>query len=176
MVVLGLDLATVTGFAQGPVDGVPASGSVRLKRRDDPVEVAAFNMLAFLRDRFVLSKPDLVCVESYLNPAGHKSADAIILQLMIYGVAAATCASYGVRFESAAPSTIRKHFIGAANAGDRAKTKAAVLRQCRLLKYLPHGCNDDNRADALAAWDWAAATFGKRRPASLALFGQETSA
>lgn len=172
MNLLALDIATVTGFAQGEAGGMPLSGAVRLKRRDETAETAAFNVLAFLRDRFVLQRPDLVFAESYLNPAGHKSADAIILQIMCFGVAAATCKAYGVRFEHAAPSTIRKHFIGCANAGDRAKTKAMVLRQARLLKYIDHGCTNDNIGDAVAAWDYAAATFARRQPRALVLYGE----
>lgn len=175
MDILALDIATVTGFAQGESGGMPMSGAVRLKRRDERAETAAFNMLAFLRDRFVLQRPDMVFAESYLNPAGHKSADAIILQIMLYGVVAAMSQAYAIRFEHAAPATIRKHFVGCANAGDRAKTKALVLRQARALRYIDHACTNDNIADAVAAWEFAAATHARRQPTSIVMFGEAVS-
>ena len=79
MKIIALDPATVLGFAYGESGDIPKSGSVRLKGRNDDVNVAPFNALAFLRDLFVLDKPDLCCIEHYMNPVAQKSADAIIL-------------------------------------------------------------------------------------------------
>lgn len=175
MKLLALDPATVMGFAYGEAGAIPRSGSVRLKRPGEAAEVAAFNALAFLRDLFVLDKPDLCFLEHYLNPVAQKSADAVILQLMVYGVIVATCQSYQVRYETAHAATIRKHFIGAANAGRRQDTKLAVLNRAKALGYIPRDCRDDNRADALAAWDFAAATYARARPERLVLFGESAS-
>lgn len=173
MKILALDPATYMGFAIGHAGGdVPESGTVRLKKRDEGPDVAAFNALCFLRDKFVLDKPDLVACEAILNPAGQKSADAIILQLMVYGVIAATCRAYRVRFEHVGRTTILKHFIGVGRTGDRQTTKREVLKRAKALRYIPADCSDDNRADACALFDYASAHFARTQPRNLVLFGE----
>jgi Holliday junction resolvasome RuvABC endonuclease subunit len=172
MRIMALDIATVTGFAIGEAGRIPQSGSVRLKRPAEGADVAAFNMLAFLRDRFVLDAPDLVVIEDFLNPVAHKSADAVILQLQCFGVAVAVCRSYGLRFETPKPETIRKHFAGRGRAGTRQETKAMVLNRAKALGYVPRDCRDDNRADACAAFDYASAHYARVQPKSLVLFGE----
>jgi len=172
MKIMALDPATVLGFAYGESGDIPKSGSVRLKGRNDDVNVAPFNALAFLRDQFVLGKPDLCCIEHYMNPVAQKSADAIILQIMVFGVIVAVCRSYGVRIETPHRATVLKHFIGKANMGERALTKQAVIKRSIALRYVPHGCVDDNRADACALFDYAAATFARAAPRELVFFGE----
>ncbi|MGD9544970.1 hypothetical protein [Methylocystis sp.] len=172
MLILALDIATYTGYALGRAGEIPASGSVRLKRPGEPADVAAFNMRAFLRDRLALERPDLICIEHYLNPVAQKSADAVILQLMCFGVAVAEAMARDIRLEKPAPATVRKHFIGAANMGERKATKAAVLNRARVLGYIPRDCRDDNRADACAIFSFASANYARRRPAELMMFGE----
>ncbi|WP_018407909.1 hypothetical protein [Methylocystis rosea] len=172
MLILALDIATYCGFALGRAGEIPASGSVRLKRPGEPADVAAFNMRCFLRDRLMLERPDLICIEHYLNPVAQKSADAVILQLMCFGVAVAEAMARDIRHEKPAASTVRKHFIGAANKGERKATKAAVLNRARALGYIPRDCIDDNRADACAIWDYAAATYARVRPSKLVMFDE----
>jgi len=170
--ILAIDPATILGFAYGESGDIPKSGSVRLKGRGDSVDVAAFNALAFLRDTFVLDKPDLCCIEHYMNPVAQKSADAIILQIMVFGAIVAVCRSYGVRVEAPHRATVLKHFIGKANMGERALTKQAVIKRAIALRYVPHGCSDDNRCDAVALFDFAAATFARAAPRELVFFGE----
>lgn len=172
MRIAALDIATVCGFAFGEAGAIPQSGSVRLKRFGEPPEVAAFNMRAFLRDRFMLERFDLLAIEHFLNPAAQKSADAVILQIMCFGVAVAEGMARGMRIEAPQPSTIRKHFIGRANMGERRDTKAAVLGRAKTLGYVPRDCRDDNRADACALFDFAAATYARVPPRDLVFFGE----
>lgn len=174
MKILALDVATVTGYAIGHAGDIPQSGSVRLKRRDDGADVAAFNMLAFLRDRFVLDKPDLVAIEHFLNPVAQKSADAVILQLQCFGVAVAACQAYSIRYETPHMDAIRKHFCGQARAGKREDTKRMVLNRAKALRYIPSDCSDDNRADACALFDYAAAHFARVQPKALVFFGESS--
>ncbi len=175
MKILALDLAVVTGYAIGIAGEIPQSGSVRLKRRDDPAEVAPFNMLAFLRDRFVLDKPDLVAIEHYMHPVASKSADATILQLFCFGVAVAACQAYGLRYEAPRVDAIRKHFCGQRNAGNRGDTKRMVLARAKTLGYVPRDCTDDNRADACALFDFASAHYARVRPKALIMFGEDVA-
>ena len=176
MIVAAYDPATVCGWAFGEPGSIPRSGAVRLKKPSQPRDVAPFNMLAFLRDRWTLDKPDLICVECFLNPVAQKSADAIILQIEVYGVIVALCQAYGIPYRSVQPATWRKHFCGQANAGEREATKDMVIRRAKALKYLPPDCFESNRADACGIFDFAAATYCRTPPRSLVLFGERAEA
>lgn len=173
---MGIDPATVLGWCLGEAGAIPRSGAVRLRKPSQPRDVAAFNALCFLRDTWVLDKPDLVCVEHFMNPAAQKSADAIILQIEVYGVIVAMCQAYGIRYEAPERSTVLKHFIGVGRTGDRAETKRAVVQRAVMLGYMPKGAADDDRADACALFDYAAATYARTRPAALVLFGERAGA
>lgn len=175
MLIMAIDPATILGWAIGPAGAIPRSGSVRLKKPSQDRDIAPFNALCFLRDTWVLDKPDLVCVEHFLNPAAQKSADAIILQIEVYGVIVAMCQAYGIRYEAPERSTVLKHFIGAGRTGDRAETKRQVVQRAIMLGYMPKGATDDNRADACALFDWCAATHCRATPKSLVLFGERAA-
>jgi Holliday junction resolvasome RuvABC endonuclease subunit len=171
MRLMSIDSATILGFAIGEPGTIPRSGAVRLKKPSQDRDLAAFNCLCFLRDTWVLDKPDLVCVEHFMSPAASKSADATILQIELYGVIVAMCQAYGIAYHSVQPATWRKHFCGQANAGERNATKDMVLRRARALKYVPADCQENNRADACGIYDWAAATLCRSIPKTLVLFG-----
>jgi hypothetical protein len=175
MKIAALDIATTCGFCFGDAGTIPQSGSVRLKRPGEPPEVAAFNMRAFLRDRFTLERFDMLALEHFLNPVAQKSADAVILQIMCFGVAVAEGMARGMRIEAPHAATIRKHFIGRANMGERKDTKAAVLNRAKALGYLPRDSKDDNAADAAALFDFAAATYARVPPRDLVFFGEGTA-
>lgn len=178
MRLLALDIATSTGWAYGPADGKPLSGSVRLKRPQEPREVAPGNLGAFLRDRFddwhaMGMLPDLIFVEDFLNPVAQPSADAAIVQLMCHGAMHSEAAQWGIKVEKAMPATIRRHFVGqarVAKGGPKDAIKRLVRDRCALLGYVDKLCVDFDRTDALAAWDYAAHLFGRRRPADFELF------
>lgn len=172
MRIAALDIATTCGFAFGEAGAIPQSGSVRLKRPGEPPEVAAFNMRAFLRDRLTLERFDMLALEHFLNPVAQKSADAVILQIMCFGVAVAEGMARGIRIEAPQPSTIRKHFIGCANMGARKDTKAAVLARAKVLGYVPRDCRDTDRSDACAVFDFTAATYARVPPRDLVFFGE----
>ena len=175
MVILALDTATVTGWALGEAGKIPASGSVRLKRPQDHRDVAPFNAQCFLRDMWETAQPDLVVIEEFMNPAAQKSADAISLQLMVYGVVVALCQSYTIPYRAVHRMTIVKHFLGPQRRQQRAELKAKVVGRAILLGYMPRGHTDQNRADACAAFDYGAAYFARVPPAELVMFGEEAS-
>lgn len=173
--IIGLDIATVTGIAYGPAGSVPSSYSVRLKDGDEANAVAQMNLFRELEKRFRESLPVLVAKERALHLAAvaklGNSAASIELTTKLHGVVETICGLFEVPLIDAPDSTIRKHFIGRANAGSRPETKAAVVERCKLLGYLPEKSRDHDRADALATWDWASATyFGK--PSKLRLFAE----
>jgi hypothetical protein len=178
MFILALDLGTrKTGFAEGPAGDIARcrSGSVRLRKGDAPMEAAAANLGCFLRDRFVLRKPDLICVEHYLNPAAQKHADAAIGGLLLAGALRAIAGCYGIRVEAPYDSTIRKHFAGKGRAGDRTSSNDMVLKRAIVLGYLPRDCKDWDRANAVACFDYASAHYARKAPAALVLFAERAA-
>jgi hypothetical protein len=188
MMVWALDLGKRTGVAAGdPENGLPRVEAVTLRGTKDVVHVQARNLACFLRDRWSLGKPDLIIVESALNPAASKSADATISQLLCHGAIHAMAGVYGVRVETVAPATARKHFCGRATAAprrkaprtsqqareDREATNNMVLRRAISLRYLPHGCADWDKASAAALWDWAVAKYTQDQPRDFVFFEEE---
>lgn len=169
--IMALDPATKMGFAYGDAGSKPTSGSVRLKKPAETPDIAAFNAHCFLRDTLAVYAPDICIIERYLNPVAQKSADAVVLQLMVFGAIVALCHAQGVKFHTPHRATIVKHFCGRAHANGRAETKAMVLSRAHVLGYLPKDCRDDDQADAIAAWSYGECHFARVTPSELVLFG-----
>lgn len=180
MMIWALDVGTNMGFAYGEPGQRPVSGAAALKQKHEPQAAAFWQLHRFAMEYWTTIKPDLVLVEAAPTPQAFQqmrnSGDTVEMTYGLHAHVASACFAMGnIRLEAATPGTIRKHFLGRANFGKRVLTKAAVVQRCRLLKYLPNDeGHDDNRADALAAWDYAAATFGGRRAhvGNFALFEQ----
>lgn len=185
--ILALDIATLTGVAWGVPGEKPQSECYRLKEPDQHHDIAFSNMIALVDSKIRELKPELVFKESALSLEAFKMMNSsqanVELQYKLHGIVEGVCVRHGVLWDQEKENTIRKHFIGTGGgtrgAVDRVEarnqTKAAIVNRCHLLKYLPADCNDDNRADALAAWDYAAANFGGR-VTEFALFGQKARA
>lgn len=180
MRILGLDLAVNTGWALGEPGSKPRFDVKRLKTKHDDVEVAAENLGRFIRDVCFMAseRPDLIVYEAPISPfAQHnderqRSIESIVMPPELVGAVRGVAACYGIRCEGVHASTIRKHFIGRANMGEREATKRAVIQRCHLLGYMPSTCKDDNIADSLATWDYGCAVYGRSRPKELVLFGE----
>lgn len=174
--IFALDLGTRTGFAFGPIGDVPRSGTVILKDRKEPRAVACGNLIAWLNEKWSVERPTLVVTEAPFSLQAfkdHANAETTVrMTFALHGIVEGMCARYGVEHEEFHPATIRKHFLGVARMGTRAESKRAVVQRCHVIGYMPKDCVDDNRADALATWDYAAAT----RPAKLYLFGERARA
>jgi hypothetical protein len=172
-IIIALDLGVRMGAAIGPAGSAPVAVSVELKRSNQPRAVAFANLVAWLDGRIRDHRPALIFREKMLPLQAFKklgNAEATIrMQAGLHAIVEGICGRYGIRCEEKADSTIRCHFLGIARMGDRKSTKAAVVRRCHLLELLPRSCSDDNMADAIAAFDFASATF-MRRPLPIALF------
>lgn len=165
MLVYALDLAVCSGFAFGRPGETPRSGVVRLKQSDEPPAVAYSNLIAYLNTALA-EVPDIVVKEAPIPLQGFRNlgnaAATVRLTHGLHAIVEGMCVRFGIRCEEAAAATIRKHFIGCAQAGDRRATKRAVIDRCHLLKLMPSTSVDDNRADAIATWDFACATYARR--------------
>lgn len=177
MKLLTLDIGRRTGFALGdPENGKPRVGAVRLRRDGQGADVQSGNFGCWLRDLFITDKPDTIVVESFMNPAASKSADATISQLLSHGALHAMCACYGIEDIRPVPANdMRKHFIGHSSAGDRDRTNRQVVKRAILLGYLPKESTDWDRGNACGLWDYALAHFFReQRP--FRMFGEEVRA
>lgn len=160
VLIMALDLATVTGYAVGRAGDVPRSGSVRLRALDQERGVAPFNLGCFLRDRFVIDKPDLLAVEDMLDPQAQRSAAAVIDQIMLHGVVEFMARVNRVALRKVHRATLLKHFTGSGKPRPRAVGKRDVIQAARAYGLVPPDCRDEDRCDAVAVWDWACANVG----------------
>lgn len=190
MLIQTFDLSDVTGWCFGPAGSLaPESGSMRLRKpATEGPEIAAGRLADWCFGRFSGgARPDLVVVESPMEIAASRNDNSTKAQLLLHGALHGVCGVFGVEVASVAVATIRKGVCGQAFAvapvrgrprssreaqAARKATKAMVLQRVILLGYLPHGCADDNRADAVAAWIWADMQFGRTRPRELMMFGE----
>ena len=178
MKVMAFDLATHSGWACGSSGEQPRSGVITLKKAGARREVAFANFVAWLQERIPEHQPDLIVKEAPLAlEAFHivrSSEDNVRIQFGLHAILEAMAERFGVDVLDAPMASVRKHFIGHSHMGERAKTKGAVVQRCHVLGYMPKDCMDDNRADALAVWDWACAVHGRQRPKELVMFGEES--
>lgn len=176
--IYSLDLGVVSGFAKGRPGDAPASGSVRLKKPKEGIEVAFSNLIAFLQEEFAQELPAFLVKERIMSLEAFKQLgmgqDVVYAHAGYHGIIEGMCGRYGIAWEDVPDSTARKHFIGKGRMGDRDATKAAVVDRCHVLHLMPRDCRDDNRADALCIHDWACATYGGRAASigAFQLFGQ----
>jgi hypothetical protein len=174
--IFALDLGARTGYAVGAAGaGIPRSGTVILKKPNEPRAVALGNMIAWLNERWSRERPALVIKEAPFSLQAfrdHANAEATVLMTYgLHGIVEAMACRFGLECRDAHAATIRKHFLGRARMGSRAEMKAAVIQRCHVLGYFPKECRDDNRADACALFDYAAATV----PSKLYLFGEQAA-
>jgi len=188
--ILSLDLARVAGFAIGEAGEVPRSGSIRLAKPGADHHVAARTLAVVMRDQFfklASERPDIIVAEQFMDPSAQLSGAVVVTQLLLHGAVDAIAAVYGVEVRRVPASTIRKHFCGKAyamprsrgvtrtskeKAEARAATKAMIVQRCHVLGYMPRAVTDDNRADALAGFDWATAHIARAAPREFVLFGE----
>lgn len=162
MILLALDLASVTGVAVGSPGGAPTTWSVDLgKARSEDLR---FSQALILTHKLIeRHKPDLIAIEA---PVGGPKTSHFLVGLV---ACVRGCAfNRKVRIEAYNIASIRKHFCGGhitsaayghlepkrrKNAA-RAAGKNAVIQRCRQLGWT---VDDDNAADAAALWDYACA-------------------
>lgn len=138
------------------------------------------NLMAWLQREWKDHRPELVVREAPFPLEAFKrtrnSQEGVEMAYGLHGVLEGICDRYGVRLEKVYAATVRKHFIGRAHAKGRDRTKDMVVNRCWVLGLMPREVYDTDRADALAVFDWAAATYGQRAADKLYLFGEKAKA
>ena len=176
--IVALDLGTRMGFACGKAghgEAYPRSGAVILKSPKEPRGRAFGNLIDWLNKFIPAERPTLLVKEAPLPLQAFKNlgnaAATVTFTGGLHAIVEGMCDRYGIACQDVADSTVRKHFIGRARMGTRALTKQAVVQRAKALKLIPADCTDDNRADAVALFDYAAHTFARASGGELVLFG-----
>lgn len=163
MLILGLDIATVTGFAW--YDTSASMSAIRtglLKAQGDNAEEKAADLATQLVALLKPGRPDFVAIEQPMRnvvsfkktkqtlagPVDEQTINPNALQLSsLSGAAVAIVAAYRVPWETISSSTWRKAFLGMGRQPgfDRAAWKRAAVDRCRALKI------DVKNADAAEA-------------------------
>lgn len=184
--ILALDLGNRTGWAFGIAGEKPASGAWLLRDRGESRDVAMGTLIRRLDDVCRARRPALIVREAPLSIAAllarpRKTGAPQLNQASVeftygqHGIVEGMAHQFRIAMPLTVwPATIRKHFLDRANMGNRPDTKMAVVERCRLLGYMPKDEYDEDKADAVAMWDWASATHGRRSPATLHLFGERS--
>lgn len=170
--ILGIDGAVQSGWALGAPGTIPRVGVQRLKKPNEDTWLVADGAARFLRDICFIesTRPDLIAIEALMPNFNsgddrerqvQRSAASMLTPPLIMGAVRGIAACYGIDVVQVYPATWRKHFLGRSNFGSREETKRQTLQRGHLLGYLPPGCKDDNIADAVGVWDWAAAVHGR---------------
>lgn len=167
---MAFDIATQTGVAFGPAGGTPRAISVDLGKGRP--EGAKFSRMRALSDKLLsVHRPDLVVYEAAI---GGSSSSQFLVGLV--AILRASAWDHSVKCEPVYLATVRKHFIGKAltkkdfpglnDGAAKKEIKRVVMNRCRALGW---AVEDDNAADACAAWDFASATMGgaQARPGGL---------
>lgn len=170
MQLLCLDIATTTGWACGTVpdrplptplelragDPVykPQSGSYRIPNAHDASQ-RLVRYEQWLQDMIAVHKPDVVVFEApFVTGRTHQNTARLLMYLA--GVTELTAKKVqGLRFFEENNARVRKHFINKGS-GKRAELKRKTLEACWSLGWMEFSDTDDNRADALALWHYAA--------------------
>jgi hypothetical protein len=156
MLVLGLDIARVTGFAHGDVHAnAPTWGCVRFGSPNTPSSEVFGNAMLWGNTFIPKLKPDLVFVEALLPPDAMKDRTSRATRDILCGLnaimyACAHAAGVG-EIASAQVNDIRQHFIYDRTL-PRKFAKMEVKRKCHELGW---NVSNDNEADAVACWSYA---------------------
>lgn len=154
--VLGLDVATVTGFAHGRVSAnCPIWGCVRLGSANTPQPDVFAKAMTWANEFIVALKPDILMIEALLPPDAMKDKTSRATRDRLCGLNAimTACArANGVgEIASAQVNDIRAHFIYNRTL-QRKFAKMEVKRKCLELGW---NVSNDNEADAAACWSYA---------------------
>ncbi|MFC5385168.1 hypothetical protein ACFPLB_04210 [Aquamicrobium segne] len=152
MIILGLDIATTTGFAwYEPGSSLSTIKTGLIKAEGSNAEEKAASLSQQLVAMFRNSRPDFVAIEQPMRnvvsfkktretlagPVEEQTVNPNALQLSsLSGAAVAIIAAYRIPWETIPSATWRKHFLGMGRSPgfDRAAWKRAAVERCRTLK------------------------------------------
>lgn len=157
MIILGLDLATKTGWALGKAGARPSFGTVKLPKTGDDIGAFLLAYSEWFRPFLLEHKPQIVCFEAPLFLLRGNSQMATAMKLM--GLASTTeliiahLAKRGmsVRCFQAHQQEWKKHFTGFANFSKK-RDPYPPIEACQERGWWVQSSDE---ADACGVWDYA---------------------
>ena len=159
MVILGLDIATITGCCDGAVGGTPRIWSWHLKDGGASRPDRFLHLAKLLRNYFKTQPCSAVVYElpMPLGMMGNKKDNRIMMSEAnvafargAIGVVEMTCAEFGKPVEGVSVMDARQSVLGWRTNRDKSiKTKDRVMRDVRALGYHADG---DNESDSVVIW------------------------
>lgn len=153
MIVLALDLASVSGWACGEPGGDPEHGSIRFASLGSSHEAVFAAAYRWMNDACAFRMPEVVVWEAPLPPVFKHGNSNVNTTTLLYGlpavIGAAAYANKIYNIRKAETRDVRFHFIG--SNPKRVRAKPMVIRKCRSMGWQ---VEDDNEADALATWSY----------------------
>ncbi|MFC3208117.1 hypothetical protein [Aquamicrobium soli] len=152
MLILGLDIATTTGFAwYEPGSSLSSIKTGLMKAEGENAEEKAASLAQQIVAMFKAGRPDFVAIEQPMRnvvsfkkkrqdfggEVEEQTINPNALQLSsLAGAAVAIIAAYRIPWETIPSATWRKHFLGMGRspAFDRAAWKRAAVDRCRAFK------------------------------------------
>ena len=171
---IALDVATVTGWAFGPIDGTPLSNRIRFGGKSAPDDEVWADATKWFVDFVATSRPDVVALEAPImtsSPAGGSNPHT---QMRLLGLQAVLRQAVYLKFGRPARlvhvQSARKFFIGHGNKpGEEAKR--LVKARCIQLGWLTEEDAGFDRSDALCVWAKAAGDISPTFAANLTPLG-----
>jgi hypothetical protein len=162
--ILFLDLATTMGWCEGIPGEKPTSGTIRLVSPGATNPELYDALYKFLDDRFSLQRYIMVVMEAPQSPshmAGKTNAKTLARLIGMCELTewiAHRHNYFGRMMSLATVHDIRKHLLGFRPASGKAKRE--VIAAVRAKGFDP---KDDNEADAIAGWLYAASLVSGKR-------------
>lgn len=151
-IVAGLDLATKTGIAVGPLGGRPELWTLDLKSKGEAkFHATRLMQIQGLAHRLITEHGVAHIAIEKPFVAAHNNWETTLLTIGLTANVLSWAERKGIPVDIYPPQTVAKHFIGSGRM-KRAEKKAAILAECRARGWEP---GDDNQADAAAVWDLA---------------------
>ena len=154
MIILALDLATITGWARGPAGGKPEYGSIGKRGRSHEAILGEFQRW-LIGETAGERKPDVIAYElPIMRPTDR--ANVITILWGLAGIVQATAYQRSIHKPNLVPvdlNDMRKFLLGRAK-WKREEGKAAAMRKCRNMGFKPE---DDNAAEAIGHWLYVSA-------------------
>jgi crossover junction endodeoxyribonuclease RuvC len=171
MIVLALDLASVSGWAVGEPGTTPEHGAIRFASKGASHEAIFSKAMDWADEIISMCKPRLIVWEAPLAgfKGGKTTNDVTTILFGLPAIVGAIAYRHGIYdCRKADTAAVRHHFIG--SNPKRAKAKGMVVRQCCAMGW---NCSDDNEGDALAVWSYMCALLNPRLAlAPTPLFGR----
>lgn len=182
MLIHSLDLNQRSGWAIGPAGKVPNSGFLVLRKKDQSITHAVYNLRCYLEATWGKVRPDHVAFEAPMTIAawlqnakkhgGQHNPQSFEHAIKLCSELEATAYGYGIPCTPIYRTAIMWQVTERGTWGSYENNKKAIIRCLVQQGMLPPGCTDNDRADAVAAHVVASGKFAKNKHSTFGLFAE----